>query len=130
MESDLTTELVKWALAIAAPIVSAFLVAIMVKVFQKLGLQIDAGQQMKLQSLAQQAILSSEEWAAAKIKANFTVTAKMKLERALTTMLDKVPGISTEEAALLIEAELPKLNLGATQFVRAAREAATTGGAA
>jgi hypothetical protein len=123
---DLQTEIIRTVLAIATPVLATLATALIVKALQKIGLSVDAEKQAKLEYLATQAILRAEEWAAARIKAQVgSTTAAMKLEKALTDLTDRVPGISREEAAALVHATLPKLQLGATGFLQGVRSAAT-----
>lgn len=128
--ADWTTELIKAVLGIATAVLVPLLTALLVQALKKLGLSLDAEKTAKVEYFARQAILRAEEWAATRIKLNAgTTTAAMKLERALTDLTDKVPGISREEAAQLIHATLPKMGLGAASFIQSVREAATTGSA-
>ena len=122
---DLTTELIKLVTtAVLLPLISALLV----KALQRFGLSVDAEKQAKVEYFVQQAIFRAEEWAAQRVKANMgQTTAAMKLDRALTDVVDKVPGITKQEAADLIHATLPKVQLGAAVFLQGAREKATTG---
>lgn len=119
----------KTVLEIAAPVLAMLLTALLVKGVQKLGLTVDAERQAKLEYFAQQAVLRAEEWGASRIKGNpqAIMTASMKLERALTDLTDKIPGISRDEASELIHATLPKVGAGAAVFLQGVRKAATTG---
>lgn len=128
MQNDLLTEVINTVLGIATPILTVLLTAFLVKALQKVGLNVDADKTAKLEYFATQAILRAEEWGAARIKANAgTMTAAMKLEKALTDLTDKVPGITREEASALVHATLPKVNLGAAAFLQGVRQSATTG---
>lgn len=126
---DLTTEVIKAVLAIATPVLVTLLTALLVKALQKVGLSVDADRKAKLEFHAREAILRAEEWAAAIIKAKTSpsaVTARMKLEKAVTDLTAKFPGIDRQEAADLIHATLPKMELGAASFLQGLRQAATT----
>lgn len=125
--TDLTTELVKTVLAIATPVLVTLLTALLVKVLQRVGLTVEADRKAKLEMFTQEAVLRAEEWAATRLKAEKgPTTAAMKLEKALTDLTDRVPGITREEAADLVHATLPKVNLGAAAFLQGVRQAATT----
>ena len=126
--TDLQTELIKTALAIATPVLVSLVSAILYKALQRVGLDVDANRKAKVEYYVREAILRAEEWAAQHVKANMgQTTAAMKLDRALTDVVDKVPGITKQEAADLIHATLPKVSLGASVFLQGAREKATTG---
>lgn len=127
MQTDLTTEVIKTVLAIATPVLVGLLTTLLVKVLQKYNLSISADNQAKLEYFAQQAILSTEEWAASRIKAHLPTVSADKLTQAITTLTAKVPGITADEAANLIHAALPKMELGAVSFLQGLQSAATTG---
>lgn len=106
--------LVQTAVILLVPVI----VGIAVQVLRRVGLQVSASQQARMQAIAENAVLAAEEWAVARAKRKFPVSSDQKLERALETILYKVPGIDREEAKELVDAALPKVGLGATDFLR------------
>lgn len=99
------------------------IVALIVQAARKYGFQIGAEQQARLQVIAENAVLAAEEWAADRIKQQVPTSGFKKFERAADILLSKVPGISDEEAHDLIHAALPKIGLGATDFLSKVRAA-------
>lgn len=91
----------------------ALAVPILVKILQRVGLQVTAEKQAQLNQIALLVASEVEEWAAAKLKGNLQVTSGDKLERAVAQVLDKVPGITEAEAKAAIRAALPQIGLGA-----------------
>src|SRR3972149_6691182 len=126
MSDDLVLEVVRLALTILAPVLAALGSAVLVKMFQRVGLEVSAEKQARLEKIAQDAIFGAEEWAAGAIKRNLPVPSGAKLNQALARFLMRAPGVSEDEAAAIIHAELPKVGLGAVGFLRAVRQAAAT----
>ena len=126
MTPDLQTELIRTVLAIATPVLVTLVTALLYKALKKAGLDLSAEKQAQLEYCVRQAILRAEEWGASRVKAQLPTTPTMKLEKALSDVVDKVPGITRTEAEQLIHAELPKIGAGAARFVGAVRSAATT----
>ncbi|OFW05634.1 MAG: hypothetical protein A3H96_11275 [Acidobacteria bacterium RIFCSPLOWO2_02_FULL_67_36] len=124
--NDVLIDVLKTVGTILAPILATLLTALAYKALKRAGLDLDAEKQAKLEYLARQAILRAEEWGANQLKTHLPATSGQKLQRAVTDLLDKVPGISDVEAAALVHAELPKVALGASGFLQAVRTAATT----
>lgn len=89
------------------------------------GLQLSAEKEAQVEKIVRDAILKAEEWAATRVKVGESTNAGQKLEQALADVVDKVPGISSQEAADLIHATLPKVGLGASTFLQGVRQAAT-----
>lgn len=122
---DLTTEVVKLVFAIVAPVLATLVTALLVRLFKKVGLQLDAERQAKLEKITHDAILRAEEVAATRLRAQLPVTAKDKLETAIADILDRVPGVTADEAAALVHQQLPRVGLGAASFLTRVRQAAT-----
>lgn len=79
------------------------------------------------QEIARSGIALAEEAAAVYVKKfGQKMASSDKLDKALAFVLDKLPGISEEEAITLIKAELPKVGLGAAGFLSAVAAAART----
>ncbi len=127
MQTDLTTEVIKTVFAVATPIIVGLVTTLLVKALQKANLSISADNQAKLEHLAEQAILATEEWAAARIKAKLPTFSSDKLAQAVTTLTAKVPGITVDEAADLIHATLPQVRGATVTFLQGLQSAATTG---
>lgn len=113
----LVDELVKGlgALAVAA------LTAVLVKLFQRFGIALDAEKRDRLEGVARQAVARAEEWAAAQVKAKVSkvkIPGADKFEKAVTDVLDRVPGVTREEAEAVVTAALPQMGLGAAAGAR------------
>jgi hypothetical protein len=119
-------EFVKVLLTAAAGIISAQVIAVLVKLFQKFNLHVSAEQQARIEKYVQDAILHTEEYFASALKRGAT-PVKKKIDMAVERVLDTVPGITATEARDLIVQELPRLNLGASavSFTRSVVVAAT-----
>ena len=121
----LLDELLKAVFVAVSGVVGTLLVALVAKLLQRIGLAVSAEQQAKLEKLAQDAVLATEEWARAKAKAELQkVLPEEKLTQAVTQLLAKVPGITQDEAVALVNQELPKLRAASAGFVRATTAAA------
>mgnify|MGYP001612042807 CR=1 FL=1 len=116
--------MIRTILTIGTAVLVPLLTALAFKALKKLNLEVSGQQQAKIEYFVRQAVLEAEEWGARRVQAKFPVLPKDKLERALASVVDRVPNISTEEAAALIHSELPKVSLGATSFLRAGTEKA------
>lgn len=113
----LIDELVKGLGAVAV----AALTAVLVKLFQRFGIALDAEKRDRLEGVARQAVARAEEWAAAQAKARvrkIKIPGAEKFERAVTDVLDRVPGVSREEAEAVVTAALPQMGLGAAAGAR------------
>ena len=117
-------EIIQTVLAIGTAVLVPLLTALVFKALKKLNLEVSGQQQAKIEYFVRQAVLEAEEWGAKRVQAKLPVVPKDKLERALISVVDHVPNISTEEATALIHAELPKVSLGAASFMRAVTEKA------
>jgi len=122
----LLDELIKLLFTIVTITITAALPFILKKIFDKFNLQVSAENQAKLEKYIQDAILATEEWAATRIKASIPVNAGAKAEKFITIALDKIPGITADEALKLAQQELPKLGLGASGFLRSVTETVVT----
>ena len=118
----LIDEAVKFAFVLLTPLA----LAVLYKGFARLGLQIDAERQGKIEAAVRIAVAEAEEWASQQIKARVKVHPQEKLERALGTVLGKVPNVDPDEALTIIHAMLPQMGLGAAAGARALGEAIRT----
>ncbi len=124
---DLVVELVKFVLAILAPVLSALVVGLAYKGLQKMGISLDAERQAKLEHLVAALVAQTEEWASSRIKAGIPVTAAEKASYYLQLAADKIPGVSADEAHALAQTILGRVRLGTTAVLQDVRVAATTG---
>lgn len=86
------------------------LVALLVRLLQRVGLSISAEQQAKIEKLAQEAILAAEELARAEIKAGAAkMPSEAKLTQAVEDLMAKVPKLAADEADAVIHAQLARL---------------------
>lgn len=122
---QIINELIKTVIDAAVVTIIPLVVAFIVQQIRKTGLEISAQSQARLQVIAENAVLAVEEWAADRVKRAIPTANSQKYARALEIVLEKVPGISEDEAHDLIHAALPKVGVGATDFLAKVREAAT-----
>lgn len=115
--------------AIIAAVLTPLIVQWIANKARLAGLQLSAEKEAQVEKIVRDVILNVEEWAATRVKVGTATNAGQKLDKALIDVVDKVPGISREEAAELIHATLPKVGLGAAAFLQGVRQAATTGDA-
>lgn len=109
-------------MAVAAPA----LTAILIQGLRLISVQLSVAQEQKIRDVVAHAVLEVEEWASARIKAELPVSSGQKLSRAVEKIVDKVPGVSPEEAEVLVREELPKVGLGAVSFLAKTAKAAVT----
>lgn len=108
-------ELIKLALGLASAVLVPVLTAIAIQALRRLNIQLTAAQEAMVETHIANAAREAEEWAAARIRANLPVDSGAKLERAVASVLERVPGLSRERAIALIHAVLPLLGLGASR---------------
>jgi len=120
-------ELIRLGAAVAGLVLVPLLTAALVKLLQRTGLQVSAEREAQLRTIVRNAINHAEEFAAKAAKQKIgTLDGATKLSIAASSILTKVPGITEAEAAQLVHEELPNLGLGASDFLRSVRTAATT----
>ena len=110
------------ALAIQAAFVTlaGLVVLILKRIAAKYGLQVDAITEAKVKSQVQDILIGVEEEVEARAKGQIGIAfnkSAVKFDKAVTRVVDAIPGISTEEASQLVKQELPKIGLGAAGFV-------------
>jgi hypothetical protein len=84
---------------------------------KRLGLQADAERDAKLKATAESAVLEVEERVESAIKSGLTPAVEksaMKLEQATAIIVNKVPGVSDDEAESLAHEAVARVGLGAT----------------
>lgn len=110
----LLDEALKAVFVAVAGSLGTLLVAILVKLLQRVGLSVSAEQQAKIEKLAQEAILAAEEWARAEIKAgSLKMPSTAKLVQATEDLMAKVPSLTAEDADAVIHAQIAKLRVAA-----------------
>ncbi|HYC00450.1 MAG TPA: hypothetical protein VEC57_15035 [Candidatus Limnocylindrales bacterium] len=102
-------------------------VAALVQQLRKMGLQITREQEARLEHYARLAAAEAEEWASQRLRASIVVHSADKLERAIASLVDKVPGITRDEALRVIHAQLPAIGAGAAAALSDLRRAAANG---
>ena len=102
------------AVSVAAPAIAGAAV----KLFQKLRFDVDEAKRRKIEVTVTEILYEVEEWAAERIKAKLPVNSGQKLSRAVTKLVDKVPGISEAQAEMLVRQTLPLLAMGASWALR------------
>lgn len=112
--SEMLQQLVTPLMTALAPVIAGLIVAALVQWLRKLGLELGAEQQAKLEMTVRNGVLSAEEWAARKAKQKAPVSAGEKLDHAVELIQDKLPKMSTPDAVALVDQELPKLKMGAS----------------
>lgn len=100
--------------------------AIVVQVLRLINIQLSEAQQAKVRAVVANALLEVEEWASARVKAELPVTSGQKLTRAIEQIVAKAPNVTPEEAEALVRQELPKVGLGAVNFLAKAAQAVAT----
>lgn len=110
---DLNAILQPLLLALATALAGVLVNAAM-KWTKKLGLNVEAEQQAKLESYVREQILRVAEQAAQRAKLDGVImTGAAKLDAVLTATLEKFPRITAKEASDIVHASLPQLGQGA-----------------
>lgn len=102
--------------AVVAVVVPAA-AAIVVQVLRLINIQLSEAQQAKVQQTVANVLLEVEEWASSRVKAQLPVNSGQKLTRAITQIVEKLPNVTQDEAEVLVRQELPKVGLGAVNFL-------------
>ena len=113
MESNWIENLMLTLAAALTPILVAAITAAAVQLARRFGLDLDAQKQAQVQYYAQLAIREAEEWGARQLANKIQVASGDKLQRAIATLLAKVPGVTPAEAEVLIHGELAVVGAGA-----------------
>lgn len=125
-------ELIGQATQALGAIAATALVALVVQVARKFGLQVGAQQQARLEHYAQLGIKYAEEQARkALVARGEKLAGSLKQSMALEFIVAKLPRVNPDEARKVIEALLPDLREGLTKGVgelgNALRSAETSG---
>lgn len=116
-------EIVKSVIVASIGLLGPILVGAAVQMLRKYNVELSDAQQAQLRSSVQNILVEVEEWAAHRIKADLTVTSGMKMERAVERIAKIAPQLSEEDASKLVREELPKVGLGAINYLNQASEA-------
>lgn len=114
---EVVNELVKSVLIASVGLLGPLVVGVLVQLLRKVNVELSSAQEQKVRELVQNVLLEVEEWASHRLKAQIPVTSGQKLSRAVEAILNKIPGIDEAEAELLVRQELPKVGLGAINFL-------------
>jgi sorbitol-specific phosphotransferase system component IIBC len=121
--------LIEQALGVVGLAVGGWIVALLVQLFRKAGIELDEKREAQLRDAAAAAIAKAEEWAAAQLKGKFAnkkIPGQEKFERAVGDVLAKIPNVSREEAEDIVTAMLPQMGLGAAAGAAALGKALRT----
>jgi hypothetical protein len=103
--------------ALGSALVAAVL-ALIVQLVRRIGIDLTAQQQAKIEHYARLAIQAAEEWAGRQIKAHLTPPQSVdKLVYATKYLLTRVPGLTEAEAQDLIHAQLSAVGKGAAAYL-------------
>ena len=100
-------------IGVTAPV----LTALVVQAFRWVNVQLSAAQEAKVRQTVANVLLEVEEWASGRLKAQLPVTSGQKLTRAIGQIVEKLPNVTQDEAEVLVRQELPKVGLGAVNFL-------------
>lgn len=119
---ELINELVK----VAGTALAGVAIWALTQLARKYGYQVSAERHAQLEAIARQAILVVEEKASAIVKARLdAMSPGEKLSGAIELVVAKVPGVSRDEAAEIIHAQLPVVRGAAVDFSTAVLRKAT-----
>jgi iron-sulfur cluster repair protein YtfE (RIC family) len=124
-------EIIQHVIQVAGVALAGLLTAVLVRLFKKFGIDLDAQKQAQLEYYAKQAVLRVEELAAQQLrKYQQSLTSEAKLSKAVSDVVEHVPRATREQAADAVHAALPQVGLGAATMVNAgdAAAAAAVGG--
>ena len=114
---EIINEVIKAVLVTSIGALGPIVVAIVVQLLRKVNIELGVAQQDQIRLAVQNILLEVEEWASHRIKASINVTSGQKMERAVESILNKFPGVDEAEAQKLVREELPKIGLGAVNFL-------------
>lgn len=120
-------EVVKLVFGVLAPVLSVLAIAALTQLLRKWGIELDAAKAAKLEQLLGDAVAQTEEWASSQIKRGIPVTAQLKAEHYLGLAVDRVPGVTAEEATRVAKTILGRFRVAAAASVSDVRGAATEG---
>lgn len=99
-------------------LLASLLVALAIRAFQKMGIELDAKREAQIESVARAAVLRVEEVAKAQARKHLTEwTGPQKLQAAVTEVVDRLPRVDRAEAERIVHAVLPTVGIGAAAAV-------------
>ena len=123
---QLIDEIVRTVLSLAVVLLAPLVLGVVYRLFQRVGLEVSAEQQAKLEKQLRDLLIETEEYFAARIKAKIPdITGATKLQHFIEIAVDRIPGITAQEAAAYAQQLLPQIGLGAVIALRNLRQAAT-----
>lgn len=121
---QLIDEAVRTVLSFAAVLLAPLILGVLYRLFQRVGLQVSADQQAKLEKQLRDYLIETEEYFAARIKAKIAVTGADKLRHFIELAIDRIPGMTPQDAAGYAQQLLPQIGLGAAIALRSLRQPA------
>lgn len=104
--------------ALLAAILSGLLAKLLVDLMKKVGLEISKEKEERLRETVRQAIIWVTEWAAKKKKYDkLIVSGEVKLNKAISRILRKLPDVDGKEVEDLVHEEIAGCLEGATNFL-------------
>lgn len=103
-------ELLKVIILVAFSLV----IPILVQTLRRAGISMNSEREALLNQIAMIAAAEAEEWAAKKLKNDLPVSSGEKSDRALISILGKLPKLSVPEAKSALGSALPQIGLGAS----------------
>lgn len=110
---------------LVAGAVATLLGRLAVKAAKKVGLDIDEVQEAAIKRTVMSVILFVEERAKLKARLNEKMPSDEKLSLAVAGVMERVPGISKQEAIFRVQSSLKEVGLGASGFLAGAAKDAT-----
>jgi alkylhydroperoxidase/carboxymuconolactone decarboxylase family protein YurZ len=105
----------------------SLIVPLLIQQLRRAGVQLSAEKEARLNQVALIAAAEVEEWAAVKLKANVPISSHDKLQKGIESVLNKIPGVTEQEAKAALQAALPQIGLGAAAGLREVGKAIANG---
>ena len=113
MAPSVIDEVVNLVFSVVAPILAAVGTAVLVKLFAKLGIELDLTRKAALEQQLGNAVALTEEWAAVRIKNGIPITAQQKAEHYIGVVADKLPHVTPDEATAVAKTILGRFKVAA-----------------
>ncbi len=105
--------LVSFVFSILVLVATPFILLGLKKVLAMLNINLGNAQDELIRGQIRNLLLATEEWAQSRVKASIPTNANDKAQQFIASAMDRIPGITAEEAFQFSQEELPKLMLGA-----------------
>lgn len=115
--ASLVDEVIKLVFVILGPILATAATALVVQLFRKAGIELDMTKQAVIEQKLGDAVALTEEWASVQIKRGLPINAQQKAEHYVGVVLDKVPGVTPEEATAAAKIILGRFKVAASGSV-------------